>query len=76
MGAIVIQSDDSLMKLFIALAKKTGAKAYKISNETLEDLEDLEDVRLFDEAKKNDDGVRIPMEEVFRKIEENRSKLK
>jgi hypothetical protein len=56
MGAIVIESDDSLMKIFKALAKKTGARTFDISNET---LEDLEDVRLYDEAKKNDNGERV-----------------
>ena len=31
----------------------------------LEALEDLEDIRLYDEAKKNDTGERIPMGEVL-----------
>ena len=34
-------------------------------------LEDLEDIKLYDKSKKNDDGVRIPMDEAFRKNEEN-----
>ncbi len=38
----------------------------------LEELEDLEDIKLYDKAKKNDDGVRIPMDEAFRKIEAKR----
>lgn len=38
----------------------------------LEDLEDLEDIKLYDKAKKNDDGVRISMEEAFKKIEAKR----
>ena len=38
----------------------------------MEELEELEDIRLYDEAKKNDTGERIPMAEAFRKIEENR----
>jgi hypothetical protein len=38
----------------------------------LEDLEELEDIKLYDKAKKNDDGVRIPMEEAFKKIEAKR----
>lgn len=29
-------------------------------------MEELEDIRLFDEAKKNDDGTRIPMDKVFK----------
>ncbi len=38
----------------------------------MEELEDLEDVRLYDEAKKNDTGERIPMEEAFSLIEAKR----
>ena len=41
-------------------------------NKMMEELEDLEDVRLYDEAKKNDTGERIPMAEAFRMIEEKR----
>ena len=38
----------------------------------LEQLEDIEDIRLYDKAKKNDDGERIPMEEAFKIIEAER----
>ena len=39
----------------------------------MEQLEDIEDIILYDEAKKNDSGERIPMEEAFKIIEaENR----
>ncbi len=38
----------------------------------IEELEDIEDIRLYDEAKKNDTGERIPMEEAFKMIEANR----
>jgi hypothetical protein len=31
----------------------------------------LEDIRLYDEAKKNDTGERIPMDEAFKEIEAN-----
>ncbi len=44
-------------------------KEFKI---ILEELEELEDIKLYDKAKKNDDGVRIPMDEAFRKIEAKR----
>lgn len=40
----------------------------------MEELEELEDVRLYDEAKKNDTGERIPMEEAFKIIEAKRKK--
>lgn len=38
----------------------------------MEELEELEDIRLYDEAKKNDTGERIPMAEAFKMIEEKR----
>ncbi len=38
----------------------------------LEELEELEDIKLYDEAKKNDSGERIPMEEAFKIIEAKR----
>ena len=40
----------------------------------MDELDELEDIRLYDEAKKNDTGERIPAEEAFRMIEENRRK--
>ena len=44
-------------------------------NKMIEQLEDAHDVKLYDEAKKNDDGVRIPIDEAFKIIEANRKKL-
>jgi hypothetical protein len=41
----------------------------------MEYLDDLEDFRLYDEAKKEDDGVRIPIDEAFKIIEANRKKI-
>lgn len=38
----------------------------------MEELEELEDIKLYDEAKKNDTGERIPMDEAFKLIEANR----
>lgn len=38
----------------------------------MDELDAIEDVRLYDEAKANDTGERIPMEEVFKRIEEKR----
>ncbi|MDB5142319.1 MAG: hypothetical protein JWQ66_1032 [Mucilaginibacter sp.] len=40
----------------------------------MEELEDLEDIRIYDEAKKNDTGERIPMEDAFKMIEAKREK--
>jgi hypothetical protein len=42
----------------------------------IEELEELEDIRLYEEAKRNDTGERIPAEEAFRIIEANRAKSK
>lgn len=42
----------------------------------IEKLEDLEDVKMYDEAKKNDDGFRISVDEAFRIIEEKRKLAK
>jgi len=39
----------------------------------LEQLEDLEDVRLYDEAKKNDDGYRISLED-YKKLRLSKKK--
>ena len=40
----------------------------------LEELEELEDIRLYDEAKKNDTGERVPMADAFNQIEAKRNK--
>lgn len=40
----------------------------------MEELEDIEDVRLYDAAKKNDTGERIPMDDAFKLIEAKRKK--
>ena len=45
-------------------------------NKMIEKLEDLEDVRLYDEAKKEDDGYRISIDEAFKIIEEKRKLAK
>ncbi len=41
-------------------------------NSIMEELEEMEDIRLYDDAKKNDTGERIPMEEAFKMIEAKR----
>ncbi len=41
-------------------------------DDLMEELEELEDIRLYDEAKKNDTGERIPMNDAFKIIEANR----
>nr|WP_315149237.1 hypothetical protein [uncultured Flavobacterium sp.] len=45
-------------------------------NKLIEKLEDLEDVRLYDEAKRDDDGYRISIDEAFKIIEEKRKSTK
>ncbi|TRX38500.1 hypothetical protein FNW52_00165 [Flavobacterium sp. ZT3R18] len=44
-------------------------------NKLMEHLDDLEDVRLYDEAKRDDDGSRIPIDEAFKMIETKRKKV-
>jgi PHD/YefM family antitoxin component YafN of YafNO toxin-antitoxin module len=39
----------------------------------MEELDEIEDIRLYDEAMKNDDGTRIPMNEAFKMIEDKRN---
>ncbi len=41
----------------------------------MEELEDAEDQHLYDEAKKNDTGERIPFEEIVERIESKRKKI-
>ncbi len=41
-------------------------------NKLIEKLEDLEDIRLYDEAKREDEGCRISIDEAFKIIEEKR----
>ncbi len=38
-------------------------------NRLLEELEDMEDIRLYDEAKKNDDGFRISLDDYVKQRE-------
>lgn len=45
-------------------------------NKLMEKLEDLEDVRLYDEAKRDDDGYRVSIDEAFKIIEEKRKSAK
>ncbi|MGZ3946290.1 MAG: hypothetical protein ACXVJB_15195 [Mucilaginibacter sp.] len=42
-------------------------------DDLMEELEELEDIRLYDDAKKNDTGERIPMEDAFKIIESKRN---
>jgi hypothetical protein len=56
---------------------KTGVLlSIKQYNKLIEKLEDLEDVRLYDEAKREDDGNRISIDEAFKIIEEKRKLAK
>lgn len=41
-------------------------------DDIIEELEDLEDVLLYDQAKREDTGERIPMEAAFKMIEAKR----
>ena len=58
--------DNNGKKSFVILP----AKEFDI---LLQSMEELDDIRLYDQAKKEDDGQRIPMEEAFRMIEAKRN---
>ncbi len=60
-------TDDHGKKLAVILSMKEYQKI-------VEELEELDDVRAYDEAKKNDTGERISMEEAFKAIEAKRKK--
>ena len=61
--------DNDGNKSFVILPAKEFEKL-------MEELEDMEDVHLYDEAKKNDTGERISMDEAFRMIESKRKNAK
>jgi PHD/YefM family antitoxin component YafN of YafNO toxin-antitoxin module len=42
-------------------------------NSIMDELDEAEDIRLYDEAKKDDDGPSIPIDEAFKIIEAKRS---
>jgi hypothetical protein len=44
-------------------------------NKLIEKLEDLEDVRLYDEAKREDDGYRISFEDYVKSREKKKSNV-
>lgn len=44
-------------------------------NKLIEKLEDLEDIRLYDEAKRKDDGYRISFEDYIKTRESKKSKV-
>lgn len=68
MGAIIIQSDDSLMKLFLELARKTGAKAIKINTKAIQEFETGE------RLKKEKIGKLVSEEEILAKLKNKMNK--
>lgn len=58
----MIQSDDSLLKLFIELAKKTGAKTTKLNEELILEFQTGE--RLIAEKT----GKRVSEESILKKL--------
>ena len=51
------------IKLISDLAARLGLTTTKLS---LEELEDIDDIRLYKEAKKNDDGYRINLNDYIK----------
>lgn len=68
MGAILIQSDDSLLKLFIELAKKTGAKTTKLSEKAILEFQAGERLKL------EKTGIRVSEKTILDKLKTKMAK--
>ena len=67
---ITIDLPPEVDKLLAAMARATGRSVDQIAIEAiLERLEDWEDSAIAEERLKDDDGTRIPLEDIVRKLE-------
>ncbi|RUU05056.1 hypothetical protein EOD23_15780 [Mesorhizobium sp. USDA-HM6] len=67
---ITVELPDRAEKLLAAMAKDSGRSTDQVVTEAiLEAIEDWQDAKIADERLKNDDGVRIPLDDVVRKLE-------
>ena len=68
---ITINLPPELDTVLADLMRETGQSAEQIAlGALLERLEDFEDARVAEERLRDDDGVRIPLEEIIKDIEE------
>ncbi|MER8380604.1 DUF6290 family protein [Mesorhizobium sp. M0923] len=67
---ITVKLPQKAEKLLADIAKASGRTIDQVAVETiLETIEDWQDARIAEERLRDDDGVRIPLEEVIRKLE-------
>ncbi len=64
MKQIFLNIPDNKFKIFLEFIQTLD---YVEVGKSIEELEDLEDVRLYDEAKKEDDGERILLSDYLKK---------
>lgn len=67
---ITIKLPPKTEKLLADMAKASGRTADQVAVDAiLEAIEDWQDAKIADERLKEDDGVRIPLKEMIRKLE-------
>ncbi|WP_192243239.1 DUF6290 family protein [Mesorhizobium silamurunense] len=67
---ITVELPERAEKLLAAMAKESGRSTDQVVTEAiLEAIEDWQDARIADERLKDDDGVRVPLDDVMRKLE-------
>ncbi|QND55486.1 MULTISPECIES: DUF6290 family protein [Mesorhizobium] len=67
---ITIKLPPKTEKLLADMAKASGRTADQVAVDAiLEAIEDWQDAKIADERLKDDDGVRIPLKEMIRKLE-------
>lgn len=67
---ITVKLPHETEKLLADMARASGRTADQVALEAiLEAIEDWQDARIAEERLEEDDGVRVPLEEVMRKLE-------
>lgn len=67
---ITVKLPQKTEKLLADMAKASGRTVDQVATEAiLEAIEDWHDAAIADERLKDDDGVRIPLDDVMRKLE-------
>ncbi|MFC3324104.1 DUF6290 family protein [Mesorhizobium cantuariense] len=67
---ITVKLPQKTEKLLADMAKASGRTTDQVAVDAiLEAIEDWQDARIAEERVKNDDGVRIPLEEMIRQLE-------
>ncbi|CCV14843.1 DUF6290 family protein [Mesorhizobium sp. STM 4661] len=67
---ITVKLPQKAEKLLVDMAKASGRTTDQVAAEAiLEAIEDWQDAKIAEERLKDDDGARIPLEEMIRKLE-------